>query len=54
MVELVCSQGRGSAFENPAQVYSSSPPKEAEISISSDNKVQELVVKVSHGRAVIA
>lgn len=54
MVEFVCSQGRGSAFENPAQVYSSPPPREAEIPISNDNKVQELVVKVSQWRAVIA
>lgn len=37
--------GRGSASENPAQVYSSSPPKEAKTAISSDNKVQKLMAK---------
>ena len=37
MVELGYSKGRGNAFENLFQVYSSCPPRVAEISVSTNN-----------------
>ena len=37
MVELGYSKGRGNAFENLIQVYSSCPPRVAEISVSTNN-----------------